>query len=175
MARGAGADRSRGSGAPREPRTERAGGRADAAAQSDRQWVGDVRVSRPRAGAGDDGVVDHGARLAGRAVAGAVQGRLARAHARLLVVAEQIETLNEEQRAAVAAAPAESALGRLVRVKGVATTSASTLLDEGLIWRDFQNRREVGGLLGFARAHYDSGETQRDQGISRAGNCWLSR
>lgn len=82
-----------------------------------------------------------------------VQGRLARAHARLLVVAEQIETLTTEQRAAVAAAPAESALGRLVRVKGVATTSASTLLDEGLIWRDFQNRREVGGLLGLAPAH----------------------
>ena len=27
-----------------------------------------------------------------------------------------------------------------------------------------------GGLLGFAPAHYASGDTQRDQGISRAGN-----
>jgi transposase len=102
-----------------------------------------------------------------------LQGRLARAHARLLVVAEQIETLNAAQRALVAAAPAASALGRLVRVKGVATTSAATLLDEGLIWREFQNRREVGGLLGFAPAHYASGETQRDHGISRAGNARL--
>lgn len=102
-----------------------------------------------------------------------VQGRLARAHARLVVVAAQIETLNEAQRAAVAAAPAASALGRLVRVKGVATTSASTLLDEGLIWRDFQNRREVGGVLGFAPMHYASGDTQRDRGISRAGNARL--
>jgi len=102
-----------------------------------------------------------------------VRARFARAHARLLVVAEQIEALDAEQRRAVAAAPAESALGRLVRVKGVATTSASTLLDEGLIWRDFQNRREVGGLLGFAPAHYASGETQRDRGISRAGNARL--
>lgn len=102
-----------------------------------------------------------------------VQARFARAHARLRVVAEQIEALDAAQREAVAAAPAESALGRLVRVKGVATTSASTLLDEGLIWRAFQNRREVGGLLGFAPAPYASGETQRDRGISRAGNAWL--
>jgi transposase len=109
----------------------------------------------------------------GAALPVAVQARFARAHARLLVVAEQIGALDAEQRQAVAAAPAESALGRLVRVKGVATTSASTLLDEGLIWRDFQNRRELGGLLGFAPAHHASGETQQDRGISRAGNTWL--
>ena len=102
-----------------------------------------------------------------------VQTRLARAHARLLLLTEQLETLEAEQAATVAAAPGDSALGRLVRVKGVATTGASILLDEGLIWRDFRNRREVGGLLGFAPAPYASGETQRDQGISRAGNARL--
>jgi len=109
----------------------------------------------------------------GAALPAPVQARLLRADGRLRLVAEQIATLNAAQGAAVAAASADSALGRLVRVKGVATTSASTLLDEGLIWRAFQNRREVGGLLGFAPAHYNSGETQRDQGISRAGNARL--
>ena len=102
-----------------------------------------------------------------------LQARLARAHARLALLTEQIAILNAAQAAAVVSAPVDSALGRLVRVKGVATTSASTLLDEGLIWRAFQNRREVGGLLGFAPAHYASGETQRDHGISRAGNARL--
>ena len=38
------------------------------------------------------------------------------------------------------------------------------------MWRDFQNRRQVGGLLGFAPTHYQSGALTRDQGISRAGN-----
>jgi transposase len=84
--------------------------------------------------------------------------------------AEQIATVEGTQAAAVAAAPADSALDRLVRVRGVATTSASVLLDEGLIWRDFQNRREIGRLLGFAPAKYNSGDTEHDQGISRAGN-----
>lgn len=102
-----------------------------------------------------------------------LQARLARAHARLTLLQEQIATLDEAQVSAVAAAPAESGLQRLMRVKGVATTSASILLDEGLLWREFRNRREVGGLLGFAPAPYASGETQRDQGISRAGNARL--
>jgi transposase len=68
-----------------------------------------------------------------------------------------------------AAAPA-SALRQLVQLKGVATTSASVLLDEGLVWRAFRNRRQIGGLLGFAPTPYDSGESTREQGISRAGN-----
>jgi transposase len=58
----------------------------------------------------------------------------------------------------------------LVRLKGVATTSASVLLDEGLVWRTFRNRREVGGFLGFAPTPYESGGSAREQGISHAGN-----
>ena len=47
---------------------------------------------------------------------------------------------------------------------------ASVLLDEGLVWREFRNRRQMGGLLGFSPTPYDSGESQHEQGISRAGN-----
>jgi transposase len=99
-----------------------------------------------------------------------VQERIARAVARVRVLQEQLAALERSQAAVVAAAPTDTALARLVRVRGVATTSASVLLDEGLIWRAFQNRREIGGLLGFAPAKYNSGEAERDQGISRAGN-----
>ena len=62
---------------------------------------------------------------------------------------------------------------RLVQLKGIASTGASVLLDEGLLWRAFRNRRQIGGLLGFAPTPYDSGESQREQGISRAGNARL--
>src|SRR6185295_8911349 len=77
------------------------------------------------------------------------------------------------QAAETAAAPTDSARGRLVQLKGVATTSASVLLEEGLVWRAFRNRREIGGLLGFAPTPYDSGESHHEQGISRAGNARL--
>ena len=93
-------------------------------------------------------------------------------------LAVQIAELEAQQQAAVPAA-AEApvaptrALHQLVQLKGVATTSASVLLDEGLLWREFRNRRQIGGLLGLAPTPYDSGESQREQGISGAGNARL--
>jgi transposase len=99
-----------------------------------------------------------------------VQARIARAEARLTLVAEQIATIDASQTATVQQAEPDSALARLVQLKGIAATSASVLCEEGLVWRAFTNRRQIGGLLGFAPAKYDSGESERDQGISRAGN-----
>jgi transposase len=107
---------------------------------------------------------------AGAPLAEAVQARLARAAARVAVLEAQIAELDTVQRTARRDASATSALGRLVALKGVATTGASVLLDEGLVWRAFRNRREIGGLLGFAPTPYQSGEVARDQGISRAGS-----
>ena len=36
-------------------------------------------------------------------------------------------------------------------------------------WREFRNRREVGAFAGLAPTPYDSGGSQREQGISKAG------
>jgi transposase len=107
---------------------------------------------------------------AGMPLPAAVQTRLARADVRAAVLERQIAELEGQQQAAVTAAAPASALRQLVQLKGVATTSASVLLDEGLVWRAFRNRRQIGGLLGFAPTPYDSGESTREQGISRAGN-----
>ena len=87
---------------------------------------------------------------AGAALPASLQQRLERTEARLRLVAEQIAALETTQRAAVQSASAASALPRLVQLKGVATTSAAVLVDEGLVWRAFTNRRQIGGLLGFA-------------------------
>jgi transposase len=107
---------------------------------------------------------------AGAPLPGELQARVARAEARLAVVRDQLAELDAHQQAAVRAAAPASALRQLVQLKGVATTSASALLDEGLVWRDFHNRRQMGGFLGFAPTPYASGESEREQGISRAGN-----
>lgn len=106
----------------------------------------------------------------GAALPAPMQDRLARAQARLTLLADQIGVLEAEQRATAQAAAPTSPLYRLVHLKSVAVTSASILLDEGLVWRAFTNRRQLGGLLGFAPMKYESGESSRDQGISRAGN-----
>jgi transposase len=104
-----------------------------------------------------------------------VQARLGRAAGRLAVLEEQIATLDGQQQAAVTTAAPASALRQLVQLKGVATTSASVLLDEGLVWRAFRNRRQIGGFLGFTPTPYASGESAREQGISGAGNRRLQR
>jgi transposase len=110
---------------------------------------------------------------AGVALPAEVQARLVRAEARLQGLEAQIAELDAQQHGAVTVAAPTAALPRLIQLKGVATTSASVLLDEGLVWREFRNRRQIGGLLGFAPTPYDSGETVREQGISRAGNARL--
>jgi len=110
---------------------------------------------------------------AGAALPAEVQARLARADARLRGIDAQIAELEATQQTAVTGAAPASAVRQLVQLKGVATTSAAILLDEGLVWRAFRNRRQIGGLLGFAPTPYDSGESQREQGISRAGNARL--
>jgi transposase len=110
---------------------------------------------------------------AGAALPSEVQARLARASARLEALEGQIGELEAQQHTMVHAAAAASPLRQLVLLKGLATTSASVLLDEGLVWRQFRNRREIGGFLGFAPTPYASGESTREQGISRAGNARL--
>jgi transposase len=107
---------------------------------------------------------------AGAALPADVQSRLARAHTRLALIAEQLAAIGRTQAEALRAVPAAQ---RLVQLKGIATTGASVLLDEGLVWRAFRNRREVGGLLGFTPMPYQSGAQARDQGIDRAGNSRL--
>ena len=110
---------------------------------------------------------------AGATLPAAVQARLARAETRLAGLEAQIAEIETAQQLAMTAAAPASAVRQLVQLKGVATTSASVLLDEGLVWRSFRNRRQIGGILGFAPTPYDSGETEREQGISRAGNARL--
>jgi transposase len=110
---------------------------------------------------------------AGTALPVEVQARLARAEARLQGLEVQIAELDAQQQAAMTAAASTTALHRLVQLKGVATTSASVLVDEGLMWRACRNRRQIGGRLGFAPTPYNSGESAREQGISRAGNARL--
>ena len=99
-----------------------------------------------------------------------LQERLARAAERLALLETQIATLDRTQTAAIAAAAPTSAVKRLAQVRGVGVSGASVLVAEGLIWREFRNRREIGGFLGFAPTPFQSGEVTHDQGISRAGN-----
>lgn len=62
---------------------------------------------------------------------------------------------------------------KLMRVRAIGENAAWIFATELFGWRDFKNRREVGGLAGLTGTPYQSGTTNREQGISKAGNRWV--
>jgi transposase len=61
---------------------------------------------------------------------------------------------------------------RLESLKGIGVNGAWTLVMEAFGWREFRNRREVGGFLGMTPSPYQSGTSSYEQGITKAGNQW---
>jgi|SRR5580704_1663160 transposase len=98
---------------------------------------------------------------------------LAREHARLMLVVRQLAALEQ---ASVEKAPIKGAAAvmterrdLLLRLKSLGPTFATTLVNE-VFYKDFRNRREVAGYLGLAPSPWQSGGTDHEQGISKAGN-----
>jgi transposase len=59
---------------------------------------------------------------------------------------------------------------RLMGLKAVGVRSAWTLVMELFAWRAIKNGKQLGALVGLTPMPYDSGQAQREQGISKAGN-----
>jgi transposase len=59
---------------------------------------------------------------------------------------------------------------KLMKLKGVGINSAWILVREFFGWRDIRNRRQLASLAGLTPTPYDSGDSRREQGISKAGN-----
>ena len=59
---------------------------------------------------------------------------------------------------------------QLLSLRAIGINGAWVLVREFFGWRKFKNRREVGGLAGITGTPYNSGESGREQGISKAGN-----
>src|SRR5262245_34988195 len=91
---------------------------------------------------------------AGAALPAEVQARVARLATHRAVVASRLTEVDAAQQQRRQAASGAGAQRQLVRLKGIATTSASVLVDEGLVWRAFRNRRQVGGFVGFRPVPY---------------------
>jgi transposase len=91
---------------------------------------------------------------------------------RLRLVDGQIRELKTQQREEVRAGRTEAArkMAKLERVKAVGDVSSMVLVEELFGWREFRNRREVGALVGLTGSPYNSGQSEREQGISKEGN-----
>ncbi len=65
---------------------------------------------------------------------------------------------------------AENSIVQLMRLGAIGPTSAWLLVMEFFGWRRFRNRRELAALAGLVGTPYNSGDSERDQGISKAAN-----
>jgi transposase len=102
----------------------------------------------------------------------ALKARLKREYERYQVVHQQINQLDVEREEALRTSndPAVEPVRQLLRLKGIGMNSAWVYVMEFFSWRGFRNRREVGSLAGLTPTPYQSGESAREQGISKAGN-----
>jgi transposase len=59
---------------------------------------------------------------------------------------------------------------QLMLLKGIGINGSWLLVREFFAWREFKKRREVGGLAGLTPTPYQSGESSREQGVTKSGN-----
>jgi transposase len=112
----------------------------------------------------------------GRMLPPRLKDEIVREHERLCLVHKQIIALEAKSKAELRAAvpgSAEAKIMQLVDLKSIGPVGGRELVHEAF-YRSFDNRRQVGSYFGLAGTPYDSGESRREQGISKAGN-WRAR
>jgi transposase len=86
---------------------------------------------------------------------------------RLELVRQQMRTIEAQRRQELAQQPLVTQLSRL---RAIGQCSAWVLTKELFGWRHFDNRRQLARSLGLVPTPYASGDSVREQGISKEGN-----
>jgi len=135
-----------------------------------------------------------------QAVPSELQQRLGREYERWRLVDRQIKDLEGERARRIrgsddgshessankaATDKALTQVRQLIRLRGIGANSAWLYVMEFFSWRNIANRKQLAALAGLAPTPYQSGDSDREQGISKAGNrrlrtmaveiawCWL--
>lgn len=108
----------------------------------------------------------------GQPVPPCLQERVLREFGRTELLDRQLADLENglRRRARQDEAPQVEKVRRLLGVRGIGPQSAWMLVRELFGWRKIRNRRELAALAGLVPTPYDSGQTRREQGISKAGS-----
>jgi transposase len=109
----------------------------------------------------------------GTEVSGELKARLLREFARMQGVNRQIRDLEKERAQRIRTEeqdPAITKMRKLMCLGGIGVNSSWLYVREVFGWRQIKNRRQVGAIVGLTPTPYTSGDSSREQGISRAGN-----
>jgi len=109
---------------------------------------------------------------AGQPVPAGLQQRVLQEFAVWEALHQQVrEAANEqERRLRHGPEPYLDKVRRLMGLKAVGVRSAWVLVLELFAWRAIKSGKELGALVGLTPTPYDSGQREREQGISKAGN-----
>ena len=108
----------------------------------------------------------------GRALPERLAAEVRRHLRRLVLVLDMLAEVEAERDRALAKAPGKEAA--LLRLKGLGAESAAVLGAE-IFHRTFANRRGVAAYAGLTPSPFASGDTCRDQGVSKTGNPRVRR
>jgi transposase len=101
-----------------------------------------------------------------------LQAELRREYERYRLVHDQIKALEAEQKLRVEEEDSDAMkqIAQLLQLKGVGWQSSWILVREFFSWRAFRNQRQLASCAGLTPTPYNSGDSEREQGISKAGN-----
>ncbi len=102
----------------------------------------------------------------------ALRVRLVREWQKVELMTTQIRDLEGARRAMIRESrdDAVKLVRRLLELRGIGNSAAWLYVMEFFAWREFRNRRQVGGSTGLVGTPYQSGVLDHEQGISKAGN-----
>ncbi len=104
--------------------------------------------------------------------------RLEYEYERLEMVERQLQELTKKRREMIRTVAADGEacerqnrqVRKLIQLRGIGESSSWLYVTEFFGWRDFKNGRQVGSLAGLTPTPYQSGDSRREQGVSKAGN-----
>lgn len=108
----------------------------------------------------------------GQPIPEGLKARLQKEFERLQFIRGQIRELEAERVDAIrrSADPEVEMVRQLLRLRGIGLNGAWVNTMEFFAWRDFHNGKEVGGSAGLTPTPYQSGDSSRERGMSKAGN-----
>jgi transposase len=123
----------------------------------------------------------------GQPVPPELQQRLVREHQRWQLVDRQIKDLTKERARRIRTSKDTHVdkVRQLLRLRGIGPNSAWLYVMEFFGWRRIRNRKQLAALAGLTPTPHQSGDSDHEQGISKAGNrrlrtmaveiawCWL--
>jgi transposase len=108
----------------------------------------------------------------GQPVPEGMRQRLLHEFERLQVANRQIRELCRARSRTIqhASSPQVKQVQKLLGLRAIGVNGAWLLVQEFFGWRKFANRKQLGSLAGLTPTPYSSGQSDREQGISKAGN-----